>query len=84
LNRRLNIKPEEDKVALFRVVVLKDKKEDFINECRKSLRIYCKEFNKEEILNMSKEEKNKDELQAKIAAKKVLTSFLYRNNILVY
>jgi hypothetical protein len=68
----LNIKPEEDKAALYRVVVLNDKKEEFMNECKKALRIYCKEFNKEEIMNMSKEQKSKEELQASIAAKKVL------------
>jgi hypothetical protein len=69
--RRLNIKPEEDKAALYRVVVLKDKKDEFMNECKKALRIYCKEFNREEIMNMSKEQKSKEELQASIAAKKV-------------
>lgn len=73
--RRLNIRPEEDKAALYRVVVLKDKKEEFINECRKALRIYCKEFNSEEIMNMAKEQKSKEELQASITAKKVLHSF---------
>jgi len=53
-------------------VVLHGKKEEFMNECKKALRIYCKEFNKEEIMNMSKEQKSKEELQASIAAKKVL------------
>ncbi len=57
------------------MVVLTDKKEEFMNECRKVLRIYCKEFNKEEIMNMSKEQKSKEELQANIEAKKVFILF---------
>ena len=47
-----------------------------MNECKKALRIYCKEFNREEIMNMSKEQKSKEELQASIAAKKVFNDFL--------
>jgi hypothetical protein len=48
-----------------------------MNESRKALRIYCKEFNKEEIINMSKEQKSKEELQASIAAKKVIFMYLF-------
>lgn len=74
--RKLNIKSEEEKVSLYRVVILSDKKDEFINECRKSLRIYCKEFNREEIMNMSLEQKTKDELQANIKAKKVINEII--------
>ena len=47
-----------------------EKKEEFMNECRKNLRIYTKEFNKAEITNMSAEQRSKEKLEADISAKK--------------
>jgi len=49
---------------------LDEKKEEFMNECRKNLRIYTKEFNKAEITNMSAEQRSKEKLEADISAKK--------------
>ncbi len=67
----MNIKGDDEKVALYRVVMLKDKKDEFINECRRSLRIYAKEYNNSEIQNMSKEQSTKEDLEKSIAQKKV-------------
>ena len=66
----MNVKSDEEKVALYRVVVMDEKKEEFMNECRKNLRIYTKEFNKSEITNMSVEQRSKEKLEADISAKK--------------
>ena len=40
---------EDDKISLYRVVVMTHAKEDFRNQCSGSLRIQCRDYDEEEI-----------------------------------
>ena len=63
-------KNQDEKNSLWRVVVMKHKKNDFINEVRTKYRVTAKEFEKEEIDRLSEEFKEKQTLKFKIDDKK--------------
>jgi hypothetical protein len=63
-------KNQDEKNSLWRVVVMKHKKNDFINEVRTKFRVNAREFDKEEIDRLSEETKEKQTLKYKIDDKK--------------
>jgi hypothetical protein len=67
-------------MTLWRVVVMDHKKEDFINSCKKEIRCYAKEYDEDEIINLPKEMKERDQIKNSIEEKKV-NIFLIRRNI---
>ena len=61
---------EDEKMQLYRVIVMKHKKDDFRNQCQSQLRITCKEYNEEELLNKPVEEKEIEKLNNESIQKK--------------
>jgi hypothetical protein len=61
---------QDDKNSLWRVVVMKHKKNDFINEVRIKYRVTAKEYEKGEIDRLSEEFQEKQTLKFKIDEKK--------------
>lgn len=63
-------KNQDEKCSLWRVIVMKHKKNEFINEVRIKFRVNAKEFDKEEIDRLAEEFKEKQTLKFKIDDKK--------------
>ena len=61
---------EDEKMQLYRVIVMKHKKDDFRTQCQGQLRITCKEYNEEELLNKPVEEKEIEKLANESTQKK--------------
>ena len=61
---------EDEKMQLYRVIVMKHKKDDFRNQCQSQLRITCKEYSEEELLNKPAEEKEIEKLSNESQQKK--------------
>ena len=61
---------EDEKMQLYRVIVMKHKKDDFRNQCQGQLRITCKEYNEEELLSKPVEEKEIEKLNNESVQKK--------------
>ena len=61
---------EDEKMQLYRVIVMKHKKDDFRNECQSKLRITCKEYNEDELANKPAEEKEIEKLTNESSQKK--------------
>ena len=61
---------EDEKMRLYRVIVMKHKKDDFRNQCQGQLRITCKEYNEEELLSKPVEEKEIEKLNNESVQKK--------------
>ena len=61
---------EDEKMQLYRVIVMKHKKDDFRNECQSKLRITCKEYNEDELANKPLEEKEIEKLANESTQKK--------------
>jgi hypothetical protein len=62
---------EDEKTTLWRVVVMDHKKEEFINAAKKDLRVFVKEYDEDEIINLPKEMKERDQIKNSIEEKKV-------------
>lgn len=60
----------DDKTALYRVVIMDNKKEEFVNNSRNKMRIYVKEYDEAEIDNLPKEQKEKEEIKGIIDSKR--------------
>ena len=61
---------EDEKMQLYRVIVMKHKKDDFRTQCQGQLRITCREYNEEELLNKPVEEKEIEKLANESTQKK--------------
>jgi V-type H+-transporting ATPase subunit C len=61
---------EDEKMTLWRVLVMDHKKEDFINSAKKDIRCYVKEYDEDEIINLPKEMKERDQIKNTIEEKK--------------
>jgi hypothetical protein len=61
---------EDEKTALFRVIVMDHKKEEFINQTRAKFKTYVKEYDETEILKLPEEFKEKENLRSEIENKK--------------
>jgi len=61
---------EDEKMTLWRVMVMKHKKEDFINQARSKFKTWVKEYNEEEILKLPQEFQEKEKLKFSIEEKK--------------
>ncbi len=62
---------EDDKMTLWRVVIMENKKEEFIKACIKDLRVYAREYDENEILNLPHEFKERERIKANIDERKV-------------
>lgn len=61
---------EDEKVALYRVVVMKNVKDDFKNQCQGQLRVACREYDEEELSKKPAEEREIEILANQIKDKK--------------
>ena len=61
---------EDEKMQLYRVIVMKHKKDDFRNKCQSDLRVTCREYSEEELLNKPAEEKEIEKLSNESQTKK--------------
>ena len=61
---------EDEKMQLYRVIVMKHKKDDFRNQCQGQLRITCKEYNEDELKEKPNEEKEIEKLNNESYQKK--------------
>ena len=61
---------EDEKMTLWRVLVMKYKKEDFINQARSKFKCWVKEYDEAEILKLPEEFKEKEKLKFSIEEKK--------------
>lgn len=61
---------EDEKMQLYRVIVMKHKKDDFRVQCQSKLRITCKEYNEDELANKPLEEKEIEKLANESTQKK--------------
>jgi hypothetical protein len=59
-------------MSLWRVVIMEHKIEEFISDCRKDIRVYAKLYDENEIINLPKEFKEREEIKATIEDKKVI------------
>lgn len=57
-------------MTLWRIVILDHKKDEFINQIRNNMRVFCKIYNEEEISNLPKELKEREQIKASIEDKK--------------
>ena len=71
---------EDEKMTLWRVTVMDHKKEDFINTAKKELRVYAKEYDEDEIINLPKEMKERDQIKSSIEEKKVRINYITLRN----
>lgn len=62
---------EDDKMTMWRVVIMRHKKEEYFNEARKLMKVICKEYDKDEISNLPNLMREKRELEDSIQEKKV-------------
>jgi hypothetical protein len=60
---------QDERTTLWRVVIMKHKKEEFINELRSKFRVTAKEFIKDEIAKFSDEAREKEVLKIQIDSK---------------
>ncbi len=60
---------EDEKMSLWRVVIMSHKKADFINEMRIKFKSWVKEYDEEEILRLPEETKEKKKLELSIQDK---------------
>lgn len=63
-------KGEDEKMSLFRVVIMSHQKEGFMSDCRNKYRVVAKEFDENEILRLPEEFKEKEMLKITIQDKK--------------
>lgn len=63
-------KGEDEKMQLYRVIVMKHVKDDFKNQCQSKLRIACREYNEEELSRKPMEEKEIEKLSNESEQKK--------------
>ena len=61
---------EDEKMQLYRVIVMKHRKDDFKTQCQRDLRITCKEYNEDELANKPLEEKEIEKLVTESNQKK--------------
>lgn len=61
---------EDEKIALYRVVVMKNVKDDFKNQCQGQLRVACREYDEEELSKKPAEEREIEILANQIKDKK--------------
>lgn len=61
---------EDEKMELYRVVVMKHCKDDFKNQCQGQLRVACREYDEEELSKKPAEEREIEVLQNQIKDKK--------------
>lgn len=61
---------EDEKMELFRVIVMKNVKDDFKNQCQGQLRVACREYDEEELSKKPAEEREIEVLQNQIKDKK--------------
>ena len=63
-------KGEDEKMQLYRVIVMKHAKDDFRNQCQSQMRIACREYNEEELTRKPMEEKEIEKLSNENTQKK--------------
>ena len=63
-------KGEDEKMQLYRVIVMKHIKEDFKLQCQSQLRVACREYNEEELSRKPMEEKEIEKLSSECDLKK--------------
>lgn len=61
---------EDEKITLWRIVILDHKKEEFINQIRNNMRVFGKLYDPEEINNLPKEVKEREIIKVSIEEKK--------------
>ena len=61
---------EDEKMTLWRVIVMEHKKDDFINQARIKLKSWVKEYDETEIQRLPEENKEKEKLKYSIEEKK--------------
>jgi hypothetical protein len=61
---------EDEKMTLWRIVILDHKKEEFMNQIRNAMRVYCKLYDENEIINLPKEFKEREQIKVSIEEKK--------------
>jgi V-type H+-transporting ATPase subunit C len=61
---------DDEKMTLWRVVIMNHKKEDFINQVRRDYRSNCKEYDEAEIANLSEESREKEKIKLAIEDRK--------------
>jgi hypothetical protein len=61
---------EDEKMTLWRVMVMKHKKDEFINQARNKFKTMVKEYNEQEILKLPQEFQEKEKLKFSIEEKK--------------
>ena len=68
---QLSSPTEDEKVILFRVVIMKHIKDDFMSQVRSKFKGNSKEYDEDEILRMSDEKKEKQIIENEIKKQKV-------------
>ena len=63
-------KGEDEKMLLYRVIVMKHKKDDFKMQCQGQLRVSCRDYNEEELNKKPSEEKEIEKLSNECTTKK--------------
>jgi len=75
---------EDDKVKLYRVVVMSHLMEDYMNELRKHFKTNSKEYDEKEITGLADLQREQLNIEASIDEKKVRFSLLLISKILLY